>query len=348
MMSLLRTTAILLAASPIASAYPAKRDASVCTEIRQRVPWSNLTIEEKDSYIQADLCLINSPSKGEIPGAVSRWDDLQWPHVVQTDSVHFVNQNSYWDETADILTFPETDMWSEAYFGGDGTGQGNCVETGPFANLTLRWVQDGSVSEHCLTRRFSQRSLQAASLDNIARCSVIGNYTDAWQCFSNGPHGSGHGGVGGIMSDATLSPGDPSFYLHHSWLDKLWWDWQALDLPARLTDIGGPNLPGSDAFPGGGGGGGFPGGNGSFPFPGGNGSFPGFPGSPGGGGGGGGGGGKLPGNGKGTGPEFTDYFGDNGNITTLNHRLYMAEIFPNITIADIMDIGGDVICSEYL
>jgi tyrosinase len=58
--------------------------------------------------------------------------------------------------------------------------------------------------------------------------------------------------------------------------------------------------------------------------------------------------GQLPGNGKGTGPEFTDYFGDNGNITTLNHRLYMADIFPNITIADIMDIGANVICSEYI
>lgn len=49
-----------------------------------------MTKEEKDSYIQGDLCLINSPSKADIPGAVTRWDDLQWPHVVQTDSVHFV------------------------------------------------------------------------------------------------------------------------------------------------------------------------------------------------------------------------------------------------------------------
>lgn len=51
---------------------------------------TSLTQEEKTAYIQADLCLINAPSKGEIPGAVTRWDDLQWPHVVQTDSVHFV------------------------------------------------------------------------------------------------------------------------------------------------------------------------------------------------------------------------------------------------------------------
>ena len=50
----------------------------------------------------------------------------------------------------------------------------------------------------------------------------------------------------------------------------------------------------------------------------------------------------------GQGPEFTDYFGDNGNITTLNHNLYMTELYPNVTIADVMDLHGDVICSEYI
>lgn len=50
----------------------------------------------------------------------------------------------------------------------------------------------------------------------------------------------------------------------------------------------------------------------------------------------------------GTGPEFTDYFGDGGNTTTLNHRIYMAEIYPNVTIGDLMDLNGEVICSEYL
>jgi tyrosinase len=51
------------------------------------------------------------------------------------------------------------------------------------------------------------------------------------------------------MTDPIASPGDPLFYLHHTWLDKLWADWQAMDLPHRLTEMGGnnvqdePNLP---------------------------------------------------------------------------------------------------------
>ncbi len=44
------------------------------------------------------------------------------------------------------------------------------------------------------------------------------------------------------MLDVSLSPGDPVFWLHHTYLDKLWWQWQSLNLSSRLTDISGPNI----------------------------------------------------------------------------------------------------------
>ena len=44
------------------------------------------------------------------------------------------------------------------------------------------------------------------------------------------------------MVDPVSSPGDPLFYLHHTWLDKLWWNWQSIDLKHRLTDISGTNI----------------------------------------------------------------------------------------------------------
>jgi tyrosinase len=79
------------------------------------------------------------------------------------------------------------------------------------------------------------------------------------------------------MMNPVSSPGDPLFYMHHTWLDRIWAKWQDLKPSVRLTEIGGNNKaanpfagPGNGTFP-------FPGGNGSFPFPGGNGSFP-FPG----------------------------------------------------------------------
>jgi tyrosinase len=46
---------------------------------------------------------------------------------------------------------------------------------------------------------------------------------------------------------------------------------------------------------------------------------------------------------------FFPYFGDNGgNETTLNHNLWMAGTMPNVTIADVMDIRGETICTEYV
>jgi tyrosinase len=44
------------------------------------------------------------------------------------------------------------------------------------------------------------------------------------------------------MLDVSLSPGDPVFWLHHTYLDKLWWQWQSLNLSSRLTDMSGTNI----------------------------------------------------------------------------------------------------------
>jgi len=40
--------------------------------------------------------------------------------------------------------------------------------------------------------------------------------------------------------------------------------------------------------------------------------------------------------------------GDPGNVTTLNHVLNMMGVIPNATIADVMDIGGPLLCFEYV
>jgi len=157
----------------------------------------------------------------------------------------------------------------------------------------------------------------------VNTCMKLKYYIDFWPCVELAPHLGGHGGVGGKMLDPISSPGDPIFYLHHTWLDKLWWDWQARDLPARLRDISGRNvadplaqLPNTDPaglpviFP---------------PLE----TFPPLdtlvppPGSP------------LP-------------EGDPGNVTTLSHKLNMFGVIPNATIRDVMDIGGSLLCYEYV
>lgn len=157
------------------------------------------------------------------------------------------------------------------------------------------------------------------------------------------------------MLNVFSSPGDPIFYLHHTYLDKLWWDWQAQNLSARLVDITGRNTPAMPiGFP--------PGFNGTFPpigngtippigdgtnatFPGGP-SFPingscagfGFPGDPGG----------FPGGPGGNVANLMKRDGDLGDVTTLTHVLMVYGAVPNATIADVMDIQGGLLCYEYV
>ena len=51
------------------------------------------------------------------------------------------------------------------------------------------------------------------------------------------------------MVNGVSSPGDPLFYLHHTWLDKVFWDWQARDRQKRVSSISGTNV-GPDRSPG--------------------------------------------------------------------------------------------------
>lgn len=48
------------------------------------------------------------------------------------------------------------------------------------------------------------------------------------------------------------------------------------------------------------------------------------------------------------GADILDYDGDGGNVTTLEHNLWMVGIISNATIGDVMDLGGETICAEYV
>ena len=63
---------------------------------------------------------------------------------------------------------------------------------------------------------------------------------DAFQTALEGPHGWVHNAVGGTMATSS-SPADPLFWLHHSFVDKIWADWQkthtnAAHKPSNLTE----------------------------------------------------------------------------------------------------------------
>ncbi|CAI4211725.1 unnamed protein product [Parascedosporium putredinis] len=66
--------------------------------------------------------------------------------------------------------------------------------------------------------------------------------SDLKGCIEDGPFAN--------LTNALASPGDPVFYVHHAWVDKIWWDWQEADLDNRMYAIGGPSFQSPDiGFP---------------------------------------------------------------------------------------------------
>ncbi|KAF2832917.1 Di-copper centre-containing protein [Ophiobolus disseminans] len=188
-----------------------------CTATSHRLrrhAWHTLTPAQNSSYISAELCLMHTPSKLSLPGTTSRYEELQAVHQL------------------------EMMQW----FGGDGRPQDGCITNGPFVNFTNHLGPAYAYTSHCVTRRFNETCSAQTAQVFVDECVAKGDWLGAWTCIEGKPHTGGHGGVGGLMLDAVVSPRDPLFYLHHTWLDKIWADWQVRDLPKRLSEMGGDNV----------------------------------------------------------------------------------------------------------
>ncbi|KAK6527484.1 hypothetical protein TWF694_004472 [Orbilia ellipsospora] len=184
----------------------------------------------------------------------------------------------YWDWHLDTgcgknqQTFLQSPIWDPILgFGGNGPyiqatpaqaagavpgrSGGGCVQDGAFKNMKVNLGPGATVNgpPRCLSRDFSfyftNRYLQCnqtlATL-KAANFYLFDQIVEGGPSFElSGVHGGGHYGIGGlfgIMGDLYVSPGDPSFWLHHANLDRVWWSWQQMNWPARKTDISGPSV----------------------------------------------------------------------------------------------------------
>ncbi|KAL0934610.1 amino acid transporter [Colletotrichum truncatum] len=311
---------------------------AACTNPTQRKSWAAMTNAEKAEYIQSTLCLMDpaqSPSKTNYAGSKTRWDELQVAHVAQVQFIHrvgaflpwhryfmtvhenllrnecgFTGPYPYWDQQTDeangLLT--EASIWGTDPATSFGTGArtaDGCLADGPFTKVTynINYQLERGESQ-CLNYDLKQNQFENAAQEIVDACNDLQTYDDFNNCIGGATHTSGHFAIGGTMDDASLSPADPMFFMHHTNLDRIWWEWQVKN-ESRLTDMGGPNVATSALL--------------SSMQP------------------------KIL-------PEaaFVPYFGDNGDVTTLNHILWVAGTADNITIAEVMDIGSDAICTEYV
>ncbi|KAK8136758.1 amino acid transporter [Apiospora sp. TS-2023a] len=327
MLKITSLAALLLAAASSVS--------GACTNPSVRKAWTALTDNEKKDFLQAEVCLMETPSKTRYAGSISRWDELQALHVAQVQYIHttgsflpwhryFMTVHEailrsdcgykgvipYWDEQADQAAAPlyaSSIFDAETGFGSNKTDAKGCLVDGPFANVTNTLLSNFTrTAPMCLTRALDQAQFNLVAQAKVDLCDQATNYVDFNACLGGDPHVAGHFAVGGIMLDVALSPADALFFMHHTNLDRLWWQWQSQNLTGRLTDIGGVNVASvsilAQAQPK-----------------------------------------SLPAS------AFVPYFGDGGgDETTLNHNLWMGDILPNVTIADVMDINSDVICAKYL
>ncbi|KAJ7176749.1 tyrosinase [Mycena filopes] len=191
------------------------------------------------------------------------------------DECGFIGALPYWDWSKDVdsgLPLAQSPVFDAVHgFGGNGasvpnySGQfsnlsalasagwvapgagGGCVADGPFAAYNLSIGPGTEVTNHCLQRAFNDH-IRDAFLSGARVAEVLVQPTfEAFRVELEGApvtqtmrlHDAGHNAVGGEMADNFSSPGDPIFYLHHAFLDKLWWQWVGMNFSSRIEEISG-------------------------------------------------------------------------------------------------------------
>ncbi|KAK3092238.1 hypothetical protein FSP39_000151 [Pinctada imbricata] len=123
----------------------------------------------------------------------------------------------YWDSNLDHNMLPHTDpiysiIWSPLFVGnGDAV-----VNTGPFASWNI---------SRNIEARTGDGLISTDELQLLYNLTIISN-TTWFRGYCEFLHNLVHVWVGGFMTRIDTAPRDPIFFLHHSYIDYLWWKWQ--------------------------------------------------------------------------------------------------------------------------
>ncbi|KAF7893779.1 hypothetical protein EAF00_007293 [Botryotinia globosa] len=246
-----------------------------CTgeNIRVRQVWRNMTPSEKSAYLKAEGCLLNLPAATTLSGVTSRFSDLQSLHrdktklltgsmfkISSTTSYYmhahetllrtecgYTGPMIWWDEAkdADAGDSFQSDMWTAEYFGSTNLDENACVIDGAFANTTEHIGSLLENTDYCFFRAFDLTQVQYCTSEKVAECTQYNDYYSFFNCmviYPTSPHVARHAVVGGMMADIDCSAGDPAFFMHHSYVDRMWWQWQQANATSRMFDISGNSL----------------------------------------------------------------------------------------------------------
>ncbi|KAJ3209034.1 hypothetical protein HDU83_000127 [Entophlyctis luteolus] len=155
----------------------------------------------------------------------------------------------YWDWPAVYNSWWNSDLVSSSYLGSCvSVGTNNCVNSGVFSSSAYSVaVLDSDVTAYadgmhatsatqCLQRCATQSAVTNPSDINTRYSATTyaafrGDAADG-NDDESGFHASGHETFGGTqcqsdMANASISPNDPLFWMHHVFVDKVWWRWQS-------------------------------------------------------------------------------------------------------------------------
>jgi hypothetical protein len=142
------------------------------------------------------------------------------------DLVHTIDKTvtvPYYDFSIDSQAPANAVIWK--YFGS--SVKNGCVPDGPFAGAN----KCSYPNNHCLARGFDPSGAGMSTLTTTETLGQItrnsANYTVLEEAIEYGYHAVLHNTVGGTSGDMAqmYSPNDPVFFMHHMFVDKLWYDW---------------------------------------------------------------------------------------------------------------------------
>jgi tyrosinase len=116
------------------------------------------------------------------------------------DECGFAGWLPYWDEAAEVDNMALSELFEDQYYGGNEDGSSSYIADGPFINMTLRFLANNQIADHCLSRHFDQFSFNSAAQYYVDKCDTFKKYAAVWYCLTLAPHTAGYNGVGGTVS----------------------------------------------------------------------------------------------------------------------------------------------------
>ncbi|RKP14640.1 hypothetical protein BJ684DRAFT_8260, partial [Piptocephalis cylindrospora] len=127
----------------------------------------------------------------------------------------------YWQWSADADYPHNSPVLQPTMMGGNAFG--GCLNNGPFAGWMRPYPAPG-----CLVRGYNL----GATIGSFFAPRLISLFTSRATSYDEfrasielGPHPGPHVGIGFDMTGMN-APADPMFFLHHGYIDKIWYDWQ--------------------------------------------------------------------------------------------------------------------------